>query len=393
MQLDERASQYGVTFLDDTTDETYFTGMRGVHALLDAFTTDGWFEPAGSDDETGTDFEGMKSAPEPVVAENGEKLHYVHIRAKNPTPDTPAMVMLTGFTEMAEHMREMAYYFWQAGYSVYILEHRGHGRSPRDVEDLGLIWIDDFRRYVADVEKLIRTVVRPAVADAAAGVAGAAAALAPVHVYAHSMGGGVALALAEHAAEYAPELVDKYVLTAPMVAPRSTLSDGLTRLIANLGAFFASKKRIFIQKNQTEFNRVFDEDYARGLNHGRALWLHEQRCAVETNQMYAASYGWMKAAGKLTEYILKNADKISTPVLLFQSPQDAWVSVEKQNELAERAGAHVRKVVLEHSRHEMEAEQTQTVHEMMDTALEFLLGGREPDRRESGVREPSSRED
>ncbi|MFC0265638.1 alpha/beta hydrolase [Alloscardovia macacae] len=371
MQLDERASRYGVTFLDDTTDETYFTGMRGVHALLDAFTTDGWFEPAGPEDETGTDFAGMKSAPEPVVAENGGKLHYVHIRAKNPSPETPAMVMLTGFTEMAEHMREMAYYFWQAGYSIYILEHRGHGRSPRDVEDLGLIWIDDFRRYVADVEKLIRTVVRPASTDVSAG-----ATSAPVHVYAHSMGGGVALALAEHLAEHSAEraLVDAYVLTAPMVAPRSTLSDGLTRLIANLGAFFASKKRIFIQKNQTEFNRVFDENYARGLNHGRALWLHEQRCAVETNQMYAASYGWMKAAGKLTDYILQNAGKITVPVLLFQAPNDAWVSVEKQNELAERAGAPVRKVVLEHSRHEMEAEQTQTVHEMMDTALEFLLG-------------------
>ncbi|TCD54352.1 alpha/beta hydrolase [Alloscardovia theropitheci] len=372
MQLDERAAEFGVTFLDDTTDESYFMGMKGVHAILDAFMSEGWLEPAGPQDVETTDFRGMKVAPHPRSAHNGEGLHYVHIDAKYPRENTPSIVMLNGFTETVEHMIEIAYYFWQAGYDIYIPEHRGHGLSPRDVDDLGVIWIDDYRRYVADVEKLIQSVVRPHAQQAFGDKA-------PVYVYGHSMGGGIAIALAEHA----PSLVDKYVLTCPMVAPRSTLPDWLTKVVASVGAIFKSKSRIYPSRKQLEFNTIFDENYARGLNHGRALWLHEHRCAVETSQMYAPSYGWLKAAINLTQYIRRpeNESRITSDILMFYVENDAWVSTEQQeafykevNELAESNGrpAPVTAYKMPHSRHEMEAEKTEVVHEMVDTILDFL---------------------
>ena len=43
------------------------------------------------------------------------------------------VVISHGFTEFARKYSEMAWYFLLSGYSVCILEHRGHGHSAHDV--------------------------------------------------------------------------------------------------------------------------------------------------------------------------------------------------------------------------------------------------------------------
>ncbi|WP_018142788.1 alpha/beta fold hydrolase [Alloscardovia criceti] len=384
MQLDERVTQYGVTFLDDTTDESYFVGMRGVHALLDTLREDGWLAPTGPEDVTGTDFEGLKPAPAPVDREvlgegsrhleenHSGMLHFVHIPAKHPREGTPTMVFFTGFAEVAESMMEIAYYLWQAGYDVYLFDHRGHGLSPRDVQDPHLVWIDDYRRYVADAEKLIREVVRPH-AQATFGNS------APVYVYGHSMGGGISIALAE----YAPQLVDKYVLSSPMVLPLSPMPLWLTRTFAGLASIFGSKKCIFLHKQLRHFSTQFDEEFCRGLHHGRALWLHTQRCASIYNQLSAATYGWVKESLKLNKYIRtrENESKIHVPMLLFQAENDAWVDNDEQDAFmaevndAARLQARpqpVRKVFMRGARHELEIEKSQILHDMVAAMLQFL---------------------
>lgn len=365
VQLDERAARFGVTYLDDSSDDAYFTGMQGVHAVLDTFTEDGWLDPASPQDIS-LNFEHFKAAPQPVIDEHNGQLHYLHIRAKTPAELTQTMVILHGFTEMAEHYEEVAYYFWQAGFDIWILEQRGHARSPRDVEDPGLIWIDDYRRYVADAEKMIRTVVRPYAARVFS-------ADAKVNVYAHSMGGGIAVAMAEHA----PGLVDKYALSSPMIAPMTGMPDWQYRIFAAVLKTFSSKSRVFVQLNQKEFDKKFNEEGARGLNHGRALWLHTQRVKSVKNQMYAATYGWVYSTVKLTDYILDTAHvaAITDDIVLFQAENDAYVRLDAQDkfvQMCEDAGKSIRKMVMPDARHELEAEKPEILHEMINTILEFL---------------------
>ena len=43
--------------------------------------------------------------------------------------DIGGIVISHGFTECIEKYREFIYYLTREGYSVYIMEHRGHGRS------------------------------------------------------------------------------------------------------------------------------------------------------------------------------------------------------------------------------------------------------------------------
>ena len=114
-----------------------------------------------------------------------------------------AVIVVHGFTESAEKMREMVWYFVQAGYSVFSYDMRGHGRSLRLVEDLNVIHVEDFQDYVNDLEEFILKVVRPAVGKM------------PLQLFAHSCGGAVgAHFLVRH-----PDTFRRAVLTSPMIAP------------------------------------------------------------------------------------------------------------------------------------------------------------------------------
>lgn len=62
------------------------------------------------------------------------------------------VIMVHGFFESAEKYAEMIYYFFQAGYQVYIMDVRGHGRSAREQADLSLVHIDQFKRYLSNLD-------------------------------------------------------------------------------------------------------------------------------------------------------------------------------------------------------------------------------------------------
>ena len=71
-----------------------------------------------------------------------------------------AVVISHGFTEFGRKYSEMVWYFLLAGYSVCVFEHRGHGHSAHDMSNPSLVWIDDWRRYVADFATFASTVGR-----------------------------------------------------------------------------------------------------------------------------------------------------------------------------------------------------------------------------------------
>ena len=116
-----------------------------------------------------------------VVRYDVEKFHALQIPGSS--RQTHGTVLIShGFTEFAAKYKEMAWYFLLAGFSVCILEHRGHGYSARDVRNGQIVYIDTWHRYVADLAKCARTIARPMAADK------------PLVLFAHSMGGGIAAA-------------------------------------------------------------------------------------------------------------------------------------------------------------------------------------------------------
>ena len=74
--------------------------------------------------------------------------------AENPSPKG-IIVMLHGFCGFFGKYHEVMYNFYEHGYSVYFMEHRGHGLSYRPVKDPSMVDITSFDEYVEDVKCFI----------------------------------------------------------------------------------------------------------------------------------------------------------------------------------------------------------------------------------------------
>ena len=206
-----------------------------VLPALEQCRDEGWYDPSAAERSAGIE-------PLSGIMDTGGRsgqLHYLcydsakfdAIREQGATATfRGAIVISHGFTEFAEKYDELVWYFLLAGYSVCVLEHRGHGKSSRDVENPCMVWIDDWRRYVADLAGFAETIGQ----QYAAGM--------PLNLFCHSMGGGIgALVLEQY-----PTLFDKAVLSAPMIAPATGMPLGVARvLVGALCGLGFGKKRVF----------------------------------------------------------------------------------------------------------------------------------------------------
>ncbi|MDU4131551.1 MAG: alpha/beta fold hydrolase, partial [Clostridium perfringens] len=63
-----------------------------------------------------------------------------------------AIVICHGFSECIEKYHEIIYYFLNEGFSVYIMEHRGHGRSGYLSKSCNTqVEVESFDYYVKDL--------------------------------------------------------------------------------------------------------------------------------------------------------------------------------------------------------------------------------------------------
>ena len=310
-----------------------------VLPALQACMTEGWMEPAT------VDWEG-KALPK---LERPGRLHYYRYDAR--TFDAlreegasgvfrGTVVISHGFTEFGRKYSEMVWYFLLAGYSVCVFEHRGHGHSAHDMSNPSLVWIDDWRRYVADFATFAQTVGREA-ADGG-----------PMYLYCHSMGGGIGAA----ALEQYPSLFDRAVLSCPMIAPQTGMPMWLTRVLVDvLCACGMGRHRVFGQK---DFDGVLDLGPYQLSSEPRERWYHKLRCENREYQTYCASFEWVHQAMRLNSAILRPSAcaEIETPILLFQAGHDIWVRNQPQNVFVRRVidgGGQARLVHIADSEHEV----------------------------------------
>lgn len=226
-----------------------------------------------------------------------------------------AIVISHGFTEFASKYSEMVWYFLLAGYSVCVLEHRGHGRSVRDIGDKSLVWIDDWRRYVSDLAAFAETVGQQ--------YAGGS----PLNLYAHSMGGGIGAAVLE---QY-PSLFDRAVLSAPMIAPATGMPNWAARILSEgLCAFGLGRHVVF---GQGPFDPNLDMTEHQGASEARVRWYHHLRCEDSNRQTNAATFEWVRQALRLSSAVTqeKACANVETPILLFQADHDIWVLNQPQD--------------------------------------------------------------
>ena len=348
------------------------------HIVLPALAqvrTEGWMEPATHKD--------LRELPIPDGSHNG-MLHYVsytHSKsAEDKTPPQqeqraqqmqqtadgsrqwdgrPGIVISHGITGIIAHYAELSYYFFQAGFDVWIMEHRGHGLSPHDVSDPSVIWIDDWRRYVLDLAKFTREVVQPHTAGA-------------LGLFAHSMGGGIGISLAQ---QY-PELFSRIVLSSPMVMPQTAgfpapLARAAARVFCMMGK---GKSRIFTKK---PFSPVLDAESVRGKSPARAQWSFDTRLADVRYQTSAPAYQWLAEAFALSRSVLEpeNCARIQAPILLFKAENDTSVRLDAIEDFVDTvlsADGDIERVLIPHAPHTLNECRNDIFAPFVEKTLEFL---------------------
>lgn len=238
-------------------------------------------------------------------ARDGLRIHYemmLHPQAE------AAFVISHGFTESAEKFREVAYRCYVQGYSVFAIDHRGHGQSDRHVQAEHLTHVNDFADYVDDFERFVDQIVAPNCAGK------------PKYLFGHSMGGAIAaLTLIRR-----PGCFDRAILNAPMIQAKTGrvplhVAQVVTRAMCAIGM-----GKMLMPGFAKQF--APDEKFETSCSACRERFDYYLAKRVVTPHLRNTSptVGWVMNAMQVPDVLLdpQNAGAIGCPVLLLQAETD-----------------------------------------------------------------------
>lgn len=249
---------------------------------------------------------------------DGCKLAYEYFEADN---SIGSIILIHGFTEFYKKFYEMAWYFLNMGYSVFLYDQRGHGLSDRQVDNPQLTHINDFNDYVKDLDCIINNIVVPASADK------------PIYIFAHSMGGAVAsMYLSENSGK-----IKRAILSSPMVCPKTHgIPGGMVKLISKRYAKKDGWEARF--RHSGDFNP--NPDFIRSSDSSLARFKHNLDFRIQHDYYQNSSFSnrWMYEALKVKKILLNShyAKKIKTDVLIFSASKDRVVHTAPQRRLAKK---------------------------------------------------------
>lgn len=289
--------------------------------------------------------------------QNAEELYYELFLQKT---EKGTIVISYGFTESCLKYHELIYYFYLQGYQVAVMDHRGHGKSLREVEDVTIVHIDLFSRYVKDLHQFVQNIVRPMAQDK------------PLYLYGHSMGGCIGAFYLE---QY-PEDFERAVLNAPMMGLNlGACPAWAARILCDLKVMKGGGKERLFTQSAFDPEEPFVESSAS--SEARHTYYKEQRRNDPAYQTCSASYYWGREAINAGEFVISpaQAKKVQVPVLLFQAQLDTLVKPSAQKKFIRRI-ADGRLMLVENVRHEIYRAPNEVLEPYLEEIFEFYEGGK-----------------
>lgn len=267
-------------------------------------------------------------------AADGSRIAYY----KYVLPDAKAGIVIShGFSEFAAKYGEWIYLFLRAGYSVFFLEHRGHGGSARAVEDKERIHVVSYEEYVQDIHTFVTNIAVPANGKK------------PCFLYAHSMGGAIGALVIE---EF-PTLFDGAVLSAPMFSINiGAFPVWLAKLVARLQIKRKKGKEFALGQHGYAGNEKFEESCS--LSEARFRYITKKRDENVNCHTGGGTYSWVLASLLAQKKALApaNAANIVIPVLLFQAGNDTMVRPGGQEKFVKQCKT-AEMIIVTDSKHEI----------------------------------------
>jgi lysophospholipase len=246
-----------------------------------------------------------------------------------------AVLVVHGFCEYFGKYHEMIYYLWQAGYSVYFLDQRGHGFSGRETEKPDAVYVKSFDDYVEDQKTFLEKIVKQQSSSQR------------FFLLAHSMGGLVGALMLE---AY-PNLFEKAVLSCPMIRINyGNISPCVVQLLT-VWATIAHRQKKYVP-GAHDFDGTADFDASSQRSKSRFARILRQRQEEPHCQTNGATYGWTMAAIKASKLCEQQMNQIQIPVLLMEAGEDTKVDIAGEEFFLE----HTQKTRIERfpeSRHEI----------------------------------------
>lgn len=229
-----------------------------------------------------------------------------------------SVVLLHGMSEFTCKHYELAWYLLHQGYSVFMYDHRGHGKSQRLTPRSDLIHVERFDDYVQDLDIFVNTVVQ-------------GAATAPLYLYGHSMGGAVSLFyMAAH-----PGVFRKVVLSSPLFEPIVGVPIPLAAVSALKDQLLRGPKSKLTHSR--DFSAQIPDQWLHDPKCSRNLYMLRLRLEESCYQTTPMSARFALRALYLTPRLLRLAKHITTPHLLISGEEDTVVNTRPHHRYAKRA--------------------------------------------------------
>lgn len=231
---------------------------------------------------------------------------------------TQAWVLSTGRMETAIKYSELLFELVQAGYSVFIMDHRGQGRSGRLLADPQPGHVDSFKHYQQDFAQFLTDIVIPQGHQ-------------QHFLLAHSMGSAISAGLLT-----APEwpqwhhFFSAAVLCSPMLGIYSgpvppKIAEGLALIYCRkLRAEPAAQAGYFPGQQPYEFKPFAGNDLTSSLARYQAMQACYQR--EPALQLGGVTCRWLMQAILAMRQLRRDAGHCQCPLLLLQGAADKVVA-------------------------------------------------------------------
>ncbi|MGL4912414.1 MAG: alpha/beta fold hydrolase [Romboutsia sp.] len=266
------------------------------------------------------------------------------------------IVISHGFCESSEKYREIIKIFNKNGYSVYIMDHRGHGRSGRLGIDNSQINVEDFNYYVYDFKTFLDSVVMYEKGNE------------KVFLFAHSMGGAIGALFLERYENY----FDSAILNCPMMEiDTGRYPKFISKIIANIMCIAGQGNRYLL--GHGPFKGMENLNDSGTSSQKRYSTYFKKQLEHKELQTSGGSFNWLREAFNATNTLIKeeNASKITIPVVLYQAGKDTFVRPGGQNKFAKHV-KNCRLVLRENAKHEIYIEKDEIFNIYIDEVLKFF---------------------
>lgn len=237
---------------------------------------------------------------------------------------TKCLIISAGRSETYLKFKELSYDFFQQGFNIYIIDHRGQGLSQRILNNPNKGYVEKFDDYAEDLHYFIENIVESNCQQ------NSDPQKFPLYLLAHSMGGAITV---RYLQKY-PNKLNAVVLSSPMIAfNNGGLPSWLSNLVIKSGnkinQWFSKKQWYFL--GQTDFQAA--EFKNNPLSHSKIRFKRftELYKTEPKIQLGGVTVHWLQQAVITTENIFNNLSQIKVPLLVIQSGSDKVVDNQAQN--------------------------------------------------------------